>query len=110
MMTSGQIRAQLEQADRNLSEAVAQLLAGPLQNPGFHQSLQATADLLCGARTLARRADTRVDASLLHHLQTNAARAQRLLDSAAAFYGCAISPPCSDPAVYTPDGLLHSQE
>ena len=109
MRTPGQIRAQLEEADRNLSEAVAQLLAGPAHNPGFYQSLQTAANLLnslCGAGC---QPASPLLMGPLHHLQTNAARAQRLLDSAAAFYGCAISPPYSDPAVYTPDGLLHSQ-
>lgn len=107
MRTSGQVRAQLEAADRNLSEAVAQLLAGPVHNPDFYKSLQTAANLLTEPRPLGSGPSL---VALLKNLQTNAARAQRLLDSAAAFYGCGVSPPSSDPAVYTADGLLHSQD
>jgi hypothetical protein len=104
MRTGEQIWAQLEEADRSLSEAVAQLLAGPVQNPGFHKSLETAAQLLGALPT-----EPRPQGAVLHNLQANAARAQRLLDAAAAFYGCSISPASSDPAVYTADGLLHSQ-
>ena len=108
-MTSGQRRAQLEEADRNLSEAVSQLLAGPLQNPGFHKSLQTAANLLSSLTEQYSRHRAGSVSDLVRNLQTNAVRAQRLLDSAAAFYGCAISSPNSDPAVYTADGLLYPQ-
>lgn len=111
-MTREQMRAQLEEADRNLSDAVAQLLAGPAHNPGFVQSLQASAKFLDQANrtaTVRERSGSPFSVAQLRNLQANAARAQRLLDSAALFYGCAIIPAGSDQEIYTADGLLHSK-
>ena len=101
------VEALLVEANEKLDAAIEELVRRPCSPQAA--SLSEIATLLqsaaaCGRNFLARDRSASQIGVLLRNISVRAARVQRLLDAAAAFYQGCISAHCSAPSGYAADG------